>query len=461
MKPSLSFKGIGLVLLGSWISLGQAKEDQATLSNETLTLQAAYQSAVAQNPNLESQRDNEQVAVQNKRVAVAKVLPQLNTQASYGRQHNFANASSPDAAYNSASLNVNASQVLLDLPSFKALTLAGTQIKAEQYRLLSTEQTLIFDVADQYFQVVESEENLKLKKQEAQESARLLEEAQARFKVGLGAQTDVEEARATFDTNQANIIVAEENLNNQLKKMALLCNVSELTSEQFPQLKTILKKISEVHRSYAEWFQLSESHHPDWQAARLDEQAAHENVMQKQAGHFPSLQFQLSDSRTRSETTDPVSGGPLNYTAHQQTALGVATWNVFQGGQVLAQTGMARAQEAQKHQQLESIRRGLEEKLENAFSGVISSQSEMRALAQSIRSGQAALEATEAGFTAGTRTRLNVLEQLSKLYAQKRKWVGSKLTFFRNFLKLKQAAGVLTSEDLVMLDAQFQDKTTG
>ena len=67
---------------------------------------------------------------------------------------------------------------------------------------------------------------------------------------------------------------------------------------------------------------------------------------------------------------------------------------------------------------------------------------------QSIRSAQAALEATEAGYDAGTRTIVDVLSAQQALYGAKRDYANARYDYVFDLLQLKQAAGTLDIEDI-------------
>ena len=75
-----------------------------------------------------------------------------------------------------------------------------------------------------------------------------------------------------------------------------------------------------------------------------------------------------------------------------------------------------------------------------------------KALEQAVVSAQSALKATEAGFEVGTRTIVDVLVSTQNLYNAKRNLADVRYRYVLSTLRLKQAAGTLTSKDLVAIN---------
>ena len=77
---------------------------------------------------------------------------------------------------------------------------------------------------------------------------------------------------------------------------------------------------------------------------------------------------------------------------------------------------------------------------------------EVKAQNQSIRSAQSALDATQAGYEAGTRTIVDVLNAQRSLYQAKRNYADARFNYILDSLRLKELAGILTTEDLLAIN---------
>jgi len=86
--------------------------------------------------------------------------------------------------------------------------------------------------------------------------------------------------------------------------------------------------------------------------------------------------------------------------------------------------------------------------VKDAYRGVVSAISRVAALKATVTSATSALAATEAGFGAGTRTMVDVLNEQRNLYRAKRDFARSRYDYLVNSVKLKQAASSLGQDDI-------------
>ncbi len=93
----------------------------------------------------------------------------------------------------------------------------------------------------------------------------------------------------------------------------------------------------------------------------------------------------------------------------------------------------------------------------DSYLGVTTSIAQVKAFKQALISTQTAYEATQAGFEVGTRTAVEVLAVLRNLYLAERDYARSRYQYILNILRLKQAAGILTKEDVVQVNRWLQN----
>jgi outer membrane protein len=77
-------------------------------------------------------------------------------------------------------------------------------------------------------------------------------------------------------------------------------------------------------------------------------------------------------------------------------------------------------------------------------------------LKQTLASTATALEATEAGFNVGTRTSIDVLISLRETFRAQRDYARSRYDYLINILKLEQATGLLSLDDLEAINAWLE-----
>ena len=126
---------------------------------------------------------------------------------------------------------------------------------------------------------------------------------------------------------------------------------------------------------------------------------------------------------------------------------------LYEGGLVNSRTRQAQSQYNQAFQQLEEAYRTAQRQTREAYLGVISGISQVKALTQAVISSESSLEATQAGFEVGTRTTVDVVASQRALLQTKRDYARARYNYILNTLRLKQAAGTLTPEDLQEINA--------
>ena len=144
-----------------------------------------------------------------------------------------------------------------------------------------------------------------------------------------------------------------------------------------------------------------------------------------------------------------TSGGRFGDAEIDSTSIGLQlNLPLYQGGLVNSRTREARHLYNRSMQRLEQVRRSAQRLAREAYLGVISSISRINALQQATTSSETALNATEIGFSIGTRTAVDVVNSQRTVLDAKRNYARARYDYLINRLYLKQAVGTLSPEDL-------------
>ncbi len=169
------------------------------------------------------------------------------------------------------------------------------------------------------------------------------------------------------------------------------------------------------------------------------------------SGHLPTVDL-TADAQYQDQNFGGIA--PIE---RNDTAIGVElNLPLYQGGLVRSRTREARERFQQAQAQVEQARRSAERATRDAYRGVVSDISQVKALQQALQSNQTALRAQEAGMEVGTRTIVDVLNAQRGLFDAQRNHARARYTYLLNGLRLKQAAGILATEDLVAINQQLQ-----
>ena len=90
--------------------------------------------------------------------------------------------------------------------------------------------------------------------------------------------------------------------------------------------------------------------------------------------------------------------------------------------------------------------------MRNAYRAVLNDVVTVQAREQAVTSASQTLDSTETGAQVGTRNVVDVVLAQRTLFQAQRDLANARYTYVLNTLKLKQAAGLLTPQDVVELN---------
>lgn len=422
-------------------------------AHELLTL---YRLARNQDQTLLKARHARDAAVQARPQAWAAWLPQLNASASIQRQkleylstkrNSFLRAGQNTYSTNK-SWTVSLSQTVWSFQSYWKLREADVQVAAAENTYLQARQDLILRLAQAYFNVLAARDTLRADRAARDAFKRQLDEAKARFKVGLSTITDVQQAQASYDTRRATLIGDRRTLANQ--QQALVVIVGRTT----PKLEHLQRHIpleSPVPASSAHWVQVARQDNFGLRGASLQWQASQRQVHVQRSQFYPSLALQGSVGQNN-------SGGQLG-SNQRDYAVGL-TLNVpiFQGGLIYSQLRQAQATAQEDRAQYQLTLRTTEQQVRDAYDAVISNVASVKAFRQAVKSSSIAMHSTQSSFRAGTQTETDVLTAQQNLYDALKSYYQSRYDYIDSVLTLKQETGHLTEHDLAAIDALLSNK---
>jgi outer membrane protein len=102
---------------------------------------------------------------------------------------------------------------------------------------------------------------------------------------------------------------------------------------------------------------------------------------------------------------------------------------------------------------LEAQERSAVQQARDGYRGVVASIARARALNQALVSTQQSADAVEAGFRAGTRTSVEVLNALRDVFSARADYANARYDYILNSFQLKSAAGILDESDLTAINS--------
>jgi outer membrane protein len=323
----------------------------------------------------------------------------------------------------------------------------------------AAQQDLMLRVVERYVAVLGAEDRLTSIHADRQAIARQLEQAKQRFAVGLIAITDVQESQAAFDQSVAAEIGAERELATARELLR------EVTGEYVPELSAPTEEFPLPAPTPADeraWIDMAMEQNLELLASRLDEQIARDEISFRRTGHYPSVDLVASRNSSDSDADQSVNDSPFLTadSSRDGESIGIeVTVPLFSGGRTSSAVREAVYLHRASREQLQRVARETERATRDAYLGVLSEISRVKALEQAVASSRTALEATQAGFDVGTRTIVDVLTSQRALYEAITNYYESRYVYIGNVLRLKRAAGTLQIQDLEQIDRWLRPRT--
>lgn len=380
--------------------------------------------------------------------ARAALLPQLNGQATLGRNRTTPNHDVDTTSFTTKNRNytVEGSQTLFNWTQFANLKSQRELSKAADFTLDSANDDLIVRTSAAYFNVLVGIESLSAAQTNEAAAKKQFDFADKRLEVGLAPITDVHEARAQYDQARANTIIAQNTLADAYQAL------TELTGQPVTDLKALPEDFRpELPAQYATVDALvtqAVAQNPALKASELQVNAAEASVSAARGAHYPTLN--LGASVGRSATWGDPIGSSSNYTPDQRTNSVALTLSVpiFSGGATQSGVRQALAQRDIAQDGYEQQKRALDRNTRNAYQSLVAGISEVEARRLAVVSAQSAYDASQVGLEVGTRTVLDVIQNQRILFSAQLEYAQARYNFLQRRLQLGQAVGVLDIAEL-------------
>jgi outer membrane protein len=444
-------------------------------------LAEVYARALQNDPQIREAEANRLATLESKPQALSALLPQLSAGAGYDKSKrdgpgfvsfvNSAGIPSSIEADTKTDTDINSWDVTLRQSIFRwenwvALKQADKQAAQAEIDYQAAQQDLILRTSESYFNVLAAKDTLTAAEATYEALGRQLEQAEKRFEVGLIAVTDVQEAKAAYDSATADLIQAKRNLATQQEFLR------ELTGDTFDTLSGPGENLPLSAPNPAnedDWVKLAMDQNLQLNSSRIGAEITRDDISLQRGGHYPSLDLMVTRGNTdtsgdgTARFTNPETGLPgvsVNPVSsnYDDTMIRLQlTVPIYSGGATSSRVRQAEYRHRAARERLERTARATERDTRDAYLGVMSEMSRVQALKQAVESARIALQATEAGYEVGTRTTVDVLDGRRRLFEAETNYARSRYDYLINVLKLKLAAGALDPVQVAQLNGELTE----
>ncbi|MDH4259508.1 MAG: TolC family outer membrane protein [Gammaproteobacteria bacterium] len=423
-------------------------------------LGSVYEQALRNDPLIREAEANRLAARESKPQALSALLPQLTAGAGYDDSDSdgtspFGPQGQPGDFKRQGERNswdVTLRQSVFRWQNWAALKRADAESAQAEADYHVAQQDLVLRTSEAYFNVLAAQDTLEAAQAAHDAIARQLEQSEKRFEVGLIAVTDVQEAKAAFDSATAALIQAKRNLATAQEQLR------ELTGNTFDELSrpgADMPLAGPDPANADDWVQLAMNQNARLTSSRLAADITRQDVSSERGGHFPSIDLIASRSST-DINSDLVTGGssaPNDSDSMDTTISLQLTVPLYSGGATSSRVRQAQYRHQAARERLERTARQTERETRDAYLGVNSEVARVQSLRQAVESANTALQATEAGYEVGTRTSVDVLDARRRLFEAQTNYARSRYDYLLNVLRLRLAAGTLDDKGIADINS--------
>jgi outer membrane protein len=452
------------------LALGCILAVSAVTSAHGANLLEVYNVAQQNDPLIREADANRLVAREAKPQAIADLLPQIQGDAFIRNTENEASGqqivtdrdtgimgptppATVDTTRDTTNWSVTLRQSVFRWDQWQTLSKANIEVAQAEAVYRAAQQDLIVRVIARYFDVLYAKDLVDTNEAALTAFTRQLEQAEKRFEVGLIAITDVQESRAQRDRASANLIDAKRTLATRHELLR------ELTGQDFEMLAAPgddMPLNPPDPAAVDKWITAAMEQNLNLISARFAADIANKNVAIARSGHLPSLGLVASYSDNEVETQlGQFAFSTTGIDAGSSISLNLVV-PIFAGGGTQSVVRQQVYSHRAARERVERITRETERSVRDNYLGVMSNISRVQALKQALESSQTSLQATQAGFEVGTRTTVDVLEGQRQLYVTQAEYYQSRYQYLQTRVLLEQAAGQLTTDDLVNINGYLK-----
>jgi outer membrane protein len=447
----------------------------AAFNASAADLKEVYTRALTSDPLIREADANRLATRESKPQAVAALLPQIAANANYRDNESLGSqtflqeeddgtvtigVTESETEGTREAWNVELRQSVFRWQNWAELKRSNAEGAQAEAEYVVAQQDLIVRAAEAYFNVLAAQDTLEAAQAAHDAIGRQLEQSEKRFEVGLIAVTDVQDAKAAYDSATAALIQAKRNLatNGEILR--------ELTGDAWDTLEkpgNDMPLAGPDPASPEDWVKLAMDQNARLTASRLAADVTRQVVNIERGGHFPEIDFVVNrgefedDGRFTNQTGVTF---PNDADSEDTTYTVQVTLPIFSGGATSSRVRQAQYRNIAARERLERTARETERSTRDAYLGVNSEVARVQSLKQAVESAQTALQATEAGYEVGTRTSVDVLQARQRLFQSQTDYARSRYDYLLNVLRLQQAAGTLDNEGLDDINALLTENVT-
>jgi len=406
-----------------------------------VSLSEALLQAYKNNPELNAERENIEVAKQDLKISKSEFLPSVTLSGSKSQENTgkLTNRSGGDAQINDVDPKIKSITIeqtlfqgfggIADLEKNKiGLVLADA-------KLLKTEQTILLKAIEAYTGLIIAKEKFDINRRNINLLERQVETDQARLERGKITVADLAQSESSLAGAQAKFIEAKnEEVTAKLTYEKIIGPISDINT-----LNRNLKLNFEIPNSLNKAIEISKKNNPDLIIAKLEYKQSEKDVKIAKSDLSPSATLSLESSKTDdlSSTYDERD---------KETITATISWSIFQGGKNVASLNRSKNLKNRKKLLFDNALKTNDANVASAWSNLQFSKSLLDSIKSQVKAAEIANEGITVEYESGRgRSTLDVIQSNSILLNSEINLANFKRNYFLAQFKLLQTLGLLNN----------------
>lgn len=408
-------------------------------------LREIYQQALMHDPTFQKAQATRMAQGEQLPQQVAALLPTVAATGNIAWNRNLTLRAVPPAfvppgvtTFQTKSYLLTFTQPLFNINNWFLATQASAVDKQAEATLFAASQDLMVRVVRAYLAVLNSLDDVRYTRAEREANAKQLALSKERYKLGVDIVTGIYNSQAAYDVSAVQLIVAENNLRNNLLALSLL------TGQKYTVVDPLRRAVPLLRPSPSnphEWVEAAAKHNWTLIASRYAVIASREHVKASFSNHYPTVSLVASTGPSYGQSTGTVD--TMNNAVGLQLNV-----PLFQGGLVVSQTRQAKDEYAAACADMDNSYLQATTDVQQRFNDVLSGVANIEADRRAVASAGKSLKSTQEAYKFGTRSIFDVLSAQRDLYRAQRQSAADQYLYLMNSILIKQASGNLTLLDL-------------
>jgi outer membrane protein len=382
-------------------------------------------------------------------------LPDLNASGSFswtrseekGRTVSFGSIVIPIPAATTQTRNYSADistgiTIFNGLANFAALSQSKNNLEAARLNLDRVKQDIVFQTINLYYQVINAQQQLKVKEEDVKYNQKNLETITERNKLGGATLADVYLQQVQAGNADLALIRAKNDLETAKSNLLYYLGLNVLQEYTYSDsLTSSESKLlqSDVNESYEDLSRLAEQaleNRVDYKSAKLSLESAYNGITIARAGHFPVLSGNGSYSLGANRFNDLLDSKTLN--------LGLTlSIPIFSGFSVSNQVQIAEVNAEDRSVDLIDLERVIKKDIQKTYLDLQAAKKALAVSENNVKASQENLRIEQEKYSLGSGKLLDVLVANTNYTTAQSDYINSEFAYIVLSQQLKYNLGTL------------------